>query len=187
MGPRMNRSNLATVSSGVFTTGPLGGSVGMLKSPFEFGPSCHGRSLNHQFLTQRALFPASICDPYVPEAEDDGDDGDWNICWDFERNDWGLILKSLILGGSEFEKLSLFRVGIGGMTSVEDRWQTRKNECTVEWHGMAFVGMISSDVTASFKWERKHSTSLALGSGWKSASASSWGPTGGKLPIGTFP
>ena len=121
MGPRMNRSNLATVSSGVFTTGPFGGSVGMLKSPFEFGPSCHGRSLNHQFLTQRALFPASICDPYVPEAEDDGDDGDWNICWDFERNDWGLILKSLILGGSEFEKLSLFRVVIGGMTSVEDR------------------------------------------------------------------
>lgn len=113
MGPKMNRSNLATVSSGVFTTGPLGESVGMLKSPFEFGPSCHGRSLNHQFLTQRALFPASICDPYGPEAEDDGDDGDWNICWDFERNDWGLILKSLILGGSEFEKLSLFRVSSG--------------------------------------------------------------------------
>ena len=33
--------------------------------------------------------------PDGPEAEDDGDDGDWNICWDFERNDWGLILKSL--------------------------------------------------------------------------------------------
>lgn len=27
-------------------------------------------------------------------AEDDGDDGDWNICWDFERNDWGSGWKS---------------------------------------------------------------------------------------------
>lgn len=26
------------------------------------------------------------------KAEDNGDDGDWNICWDFERNDWGGIL-----------------------------------------------------------------------------------------------
>ena len=62
------------------------------------------------------MLPASIylcVGPCGPEAEDDGDDGDWNICWDFERNDWGLILKSLILGGSEFEKLSLFRVSSG--------------------------------------------------------------------------
>lgn len=27
-------------------------------------------------------------------AEDNGDDGDWNICWDFERNDWGSGWKS---------------------------------------------------------------------------------------------
>ena len=38
--------------------------------------------------------------PKVLQAEDNGDDGDWSICWDFERNDWGGILKT------SFQKLS---------------------------------------------------------------------------------
>eukprot|EP00435_Cladocopium_sp_Y103_P012077 s265_g3.t1 len=34
------------------------------------------------------------CRAQQSQAEDDGDDGDWNICWDFERNDWGSGWKS---------------------------------------------------------------------------------------------